>query len=158
MIAHCAVDAVQLADATIIGAGPAGMTAALYLARFCRSVVVVDAQQCRLATVPLSHNYPGFAQGIAGTDLLNALRGQLAPYPVRWLRGTAQAVQRIDDSFDVRCADGTHVRSKRLLLATGVRDIEPAAPHMRNALAGGALRYCPVCDGYEVRGRTVGRR
>jgi thioredoxin reductase (NADPH) len=143
------------ADVAIVGGGPAGMTAALYLARFRRSVVLVDAQQSRLAAVPLSHNYPGFPQGIAGADLLGALRAQLTPYPVAWLHDTAQAAQHTDDGFVVRCTSGT-VRSRRLLLATGVRDIAPRAPHMRDALARGALRYCPVCDGYEVRDRTVG--
>jgi len=148
--------ATLVADAAVIGGGPAGMTAALYLARFRRSVVLVDAQQSRLAAVPLSHNYPGFPEGIAGADLLGALRTQLAPYPVRWLHDTAQGAQRTDEGFAMRCASGASVRSKRLLLATGVRDIAPTAPHMRDALSRGALRYCPVCDGYEVRDRTVG--
>lgn len=143
-------------EALVIGGGPAGLTAALYLARFRRDVALVDGQQSRLGTVPLSHNYPGFAKGIAGTDLLVALTDQLAPYPVRRIWDDAVAVQRTDGGFVVHCAGGTTVRSQRLLLATGVADIAPTAPHMRDALAHGALRYCPVCDGYEVRNRMVG--
>lgn len=143
-------------EVLVVGGGPAGLTAALYLARFRRDVALIDGQQSRLATVPLSHNYPGFAKGIAGTELLVALADQLAPYPVRRICDDAVTVQRTDGGFVVHCAGGATVSGQRLLLATGVSDIAPAAPRMRDALAQGALRYCPVCDGYEVRDRTVG--
>src|SRR5688500_17444974 len=60
-------------DALIIGGGPAGLTCAIYLARYRRKVVVVDSGESRAALIPETHNYPGFADGIAGPRLLEAL-------------------------------------------------------------------------------------
>ena len=67
-----------LADCLVIGAGPAGMTAGLYLRRFHRAVTVVGGDDSRAALIPVSHNYPGFPDGIPGTALLERLRRQLA--------------------------------------------------------------------------------
>jgi thioredoxin reductase (NADPH) len=61
-------------DALVVGGGPAGLTAAIYLARYRRTVVVVDNKESRAALIPETHNYPGFAEGVAGPELLNALR------------------------------------------------------------------------------------
>ncbi len=143
-------------DVIVVGGGPAGTTGALYLARFARSAVLVDAGRSRASAIPLTHNYPGFAEGIEGPALLAAMRGQLAPYPVRRLQQTVVSVRRMDAGFAARCADGQELRGRMLLLATGVTDLAPSAPGMDEALRDGALRYCPVCDAYEVRGRAVG--
>ena len=59
-------------DCLIVGGGPAGLTAATYLARFRRNVVLVDAGQSRAALIPKTRNYPGFVDGISGPDLLKA--------------------------------------------------------------------------------------
>ncbi|MBW8884662.1 MAG: NAD(P)/FAD-dependent oxidoreductase, partial [Planctomycetia bacterium] len=61
-------------DALIIGGGPSGLTAAIYLARYRRRVLLIDSDQSRAALIPETHNYPGFADGIAGPALLDALR------------------------------------------------------------------------------------
>jgi glycine/D-amino acid oxidase-like deaminating enzyme len=61
-------------DTLVIGGGPAGLTAAVYLARFHRSVRVVDAGESRASLIPVSHNYPGFPDGIGGLELLERLR------------------------------------------------------------------------------------
>jgi thioredoxin reductase (NADPH) len=143
-------------DVVIVGGGAAGITAALYLARFRRSVVLLDANRSRLATIPWSHNYPGFAEGVSGASLHGSLKRQLRAYPVQWHSDDVGSVERTGDGFVVRCASGRTVAGRMLLLATGVKDIAPEAPHMLEALRQGALRYCPVCDGFEVIGRTVG--
>lgn len=143
-------------DALVVGGGPAGMTAALYLARFRRTVAVVDAGCSRLARIPLSHNYPGFPHGVAGAALHARLQQQLQPYPVDWCTDTVAAVSREGDGFSLQGAGGGRWRSRLLLLATGVSDIAPDAPHMAQALRQGLLRYCPVCDGHEVIDRAVG--
>jgi thioredoxin reductase (NADPH) len=145
-----------MSDVVIVGGGAAGMTAALYLARFRRAVVVIDADRSRLARIPLSHNYPGFAQGIAGGTLRESLRAQLDAYPVQWCQDEATSVEQTDEGFAVHCASGRAAHGRLLLLATGVTDVAPDAPHMAEALHQGLLRYCPVCDGYEVIDRTVG--
>ena len=67
-------------DCLIIGGGPAGLTAAIYLARYRRRVVVVDAGDSRAALIPESHNYPGF-RGIGGPALLAKLREQVGKIP-----------------------------------------------------------------------------
>ena len=142
-------------DVAIVGGGPGGLTAALYLARFRRTVALIDANQSRAAKIARSHNVPGFPEGIAGATLLASLRSQLAPYPVRTVMATVERVEREADGFRVRWGSGD-VRARLLLLATGVTDIAPAMPHLLEALRTGALRYCPVCDGYEVIDRAVG--
>ena len=66
----------------IIGGGPAGITAGIYLARYPLKVVIYDTFNSRAEKIPLSHNYPGFPQGISGPDLLNKMRRQLSSYKV----------------------------------------------------------------------------
>ena len=142
-------------DVAIIGGGPAGLTAAIYLARFRRSVLLIDASQSRISKIARSHNYPGFADGVAGTTLLASLRSQLARYPARTVAATVERVQRHAGGFTLHSSRGV-ARAKLLVLATGVTDIPPEMPHVLEALRTGALRYCPVCDGYEVSGQAVG--
>jgi thioredoxin reductase (NADPH) len=67
-------------DCLIIGGGPAGLTAAIYLARYRRRVIVLDAGKSRAAWIPTSHNYPGFEDGIGGPELLALLAGQADQY------------------------------------------------------------------------------
>src|SRR5687768_7199751 len=68
-------------DCLIVGAGPAGLTAAIYLARYRRKILLVDEGQSRAELIPESHNYPGF-RGISGANLLKNLRAQAAQYGV----------------------------------------------------------------------------
>jgi thioredoxin reductase (NADPH) len=81
-------------DCLIIGGGPAGLTAAIYLARYRRAAVLVDDRASRAALIPASHNYPGF-KGIAGPDLLARLREQALLYGAkltaskRWITASA---------------------------------------------------------------------
>src|SRR4051812_9039413 len=75
-------------DCLIIGGGPAGLTAAIYLARFRRRVLVVDSGTPRAAWIPTSHNIPFFAEGIAGPDILRRDRETAARYGVQVEPGT----------------------------------------------------------------------
>ena len=145
----------ERADVLVVGGGPAGLTAAIYLARFRRSVIVLDAVQSRVARIPRSHNYPGIVGGIAGSSLLESLRQQLDAYPVRRVNASVEHAWHDADGFGVRWPAGS-ARGELMLLATGVDDIAPAVPHVLESVRNGTLRYCPVCDGYEVIGREVG--
>ncbi len=155
-------------DVLVIGGGPAGLTAALYLARFRRSVVLVDAGDSRVARIPRSHNYPGFVDGIPGHSLLDTLRAQMQRYPIRTVRAAIERIERVVPAesasgpaegrgfFHAHWRGGGSVRAPFVLLATGVEDIPPPMPHVRQALEDGLLRYCPVCDAYEAVGQAIG--
>lgn len=141
-------------DCLVIGAGPAGLTAAIYLARFRRNFIVVDAGASRAALIPLSHNYPGFPEGIAGNDLLARLRAQAERYGTRIVPGIVDRLERSAEGFAATLGERI-VRARNVILATGVMDIEPALPNLKDAIHRGYVRHCPVCDGYEVIGRKV---
>ncbi|MCE3602829.1 NAD(P)/FAD-dependent oxidoreductase [Massilia sp. P8910] len=144
-----------LFDCVIIGGGPAGLTAAIYLARFRREIAIVDAGSSRLAMIPLSHNYPGFPQGVNGKDLLNRLRRQLDAHDVQLSSGTARRIEKRDDgTFLVELGD-TVIHTRTVLLATGSRDVPPHMPKLEQAIREGCVRYCPVCDGFEAIGKKV---
>ena len=142
-------------DAVVIGGGPAGLTGALYLARFRRSVLLLDDGRSRAARIPRSHNYPGFADGVPGAELVSTIRRQAQAHGVATAPHRVVSIVRQDAGFELGW-DGGGAFCRKLLLATGVSDVEPGIPHEPEALMRGVLRYCPVCDGYEVSGRAVG--
>lgn len=143
-----------IADCLIVGAGPAGLTAAIYLARFRRNVTLVDAGESRALLIPLSHNFPGFADGIPGRELLDRLGGHALRYGVVPIPATVESLQETTDGFTARVGE-REVHARRVLLATGVKDVEPEFPDARAALHNGLLRYCPICDAYEVIDREI---
>lgn len=142
-------------DCLIIGAGPAGLTAAIYLARYRRRVRVLDAGASRAALIPRSHNHPAFPQGIGGFELLERLRLQAARYHVSVEDVTVHELERCGEGFRARCDDGTE-HARTVLLATGALDREPPLPGLVDAIYQGLIRHCPICDGYEAIDRRVG--
>src|SRR5215217_6023257 len=90
-------------DALIIGGGPAGLTCAIYLARYRRKIVVVDSGESRAALIPETHNYPGFADGIAGSRLLGALAKQATTYGVDMVHDRVAALKKTPLGFAVEC-------------------------------------------------------
>src|SRR5579883_764349 len=141
-------------DCLIVGGGPAGLTAAIYLARYRRRIAVVDGGNSRAALIPVSHNYPGFANGISGSDLLKTLRSQMREFGVSIHSGHVTDLGRSDSGY-VATLDATRIRASRVLLATGIVDVTPDFPGLDRAISDGAIRYCPVCDGYDVLDRRV---
>ena len=145
-------------DCLIIGGGPAGLTAAIYLARFQRRFLVVDTGASRCSWIPISHNHAGFPDGIAGSDLIARMRVQAEQYGAEIIRGRVEQLERsAGGGFAAVLADGSRHEAKRVLLATGTEDVPPplALPERTQAVQHGRLRYCPICDAYEVRGRKV---
>src|ERR1700676_5735648 len=106
-------------DCLIVGGGPAGLTAAIYLARYRRKVVIFDNGESRAALIPESHNYPGFPHGISGLDLLRTLRQQAETYDIITIRARITALQREDVRF-VAMFNGYEVKARFVLLATGI--------------------------------------
>jgi thioredoxin reductase (NADPH) len=146
-------------DALVIGGGPAGLTAAIYLARFKRRVCVIDAGESRAACIPESHNIPFFGEGIPGNGILARIRAHAGQYGVSPLAATVTWLARDGAGLiaELRMSDGGHRRigARRVLLATGSRDVEPRLPDLADAVRRGLVRYCPVCDGFESRDQRI---
>lgn len=143
-------------DCVVVGGGPAGLTAAIYLARYRRSVTVVDRGGSRASLIPLSRNYAGFPEGISGEALLERMRAQARRSGATILSGEAREVERRDRDWRVE-GPGIDLLARSLLFATGVENVIPqgvANDVLARALAGGQLRYCPICDGLEAGGPT----
>jgi thioredoxin reductase (NADPH) len=142
-------------DAMIVGAGPGGLTAALYMARFRRRVLVIDGGESRAAWVPTTHNHPGFPDGISGEALLDLQRRHALRYGALIRPGTVEALSVEGDGFGV-IVDGERLNAPTVLLACGVEDNEPPLPGVARAVRQALLRICPICDGFEVTGQRVG--
>ena len=148
----------QQVDCLVIGGGPAGLTAALYLARFRLSVQVIDRGAGRAASIPLTRNYPGFPEGIAGRGLVRRIGEQAVRYGARIATGDVATVERLDGAFPFRCRTGNGlIEASAVILATGIQDVRPPIDERLHdaALAAGLFRYCPICEGLEVTGQRV---
>jgi thioredoxin reductase (NADPH) len=142
-------------ECAVIGAGPAGLTAAIYLARYRRRIAVFDAGRSRASLIPRSHNCPGFPDGVPGRELLERLRCQAERYGVHVTRAEVHELRRgASGSFEV-CLQDRSVTARTVLLATGIEDAQPDIENLRTAIRHGHVRLCPVCDGYEVIDRDV---
>ena len=141
-------------DCLVIGAGPAGLTAAVYLARYRRSLAVIDAGQSRAALIPRSHNCPGYPDGIKGTELLERLRAQGERYGVQVRKGVVEELQASGDGFAADAGNGK-IHARKVLIATGIVDKEPEMKGIREAIEEGAIRLCPICDAYDVIDRRL---
>jgi thioredoxin reductase (NADPH) len=143
-------------DVAVIGGGPAGLTAALYLGRYHLSVSIFDDATSRASEIPVSHNVPGFPEGISGRDLLVRMRKQAVQYGAGVTAETVTEIRKTSRGFVVSFAD-RRLEARAVLVATGVADRRPQIPAALHdaAVRAGKLRYCPVCDGYEVTGRAI---
>ncbi len=142
-------------DCLIVGGGPAGLTAALYLARFRRRVLLADSGESRALLIPRSHNYPGFSAGVSGKELLAALWDQAAHYGVTLLRERIERIARDGDAFTA-VSRSRRVTAARVLLATGIVDEKPDLPGLGADVAHGTIRFCPICDAYEAMDKRIG--
>jgi len=143
-------------DCVVVGGGPAGLTAAIYLARFHLDVRVIDAGNSRAATIPMTRNHAGFPDGIAGADLLDRMRTQARRYGAVLVQAEVTGLNVTAAGLQVAVGDEV-IAARSVLLATGVVNRRPPMPDdlHATALARGLLRYCPICDGYEVTDRRV---
>ena len=147
----------ELFDCLIVGAGPAGLTAAIYLARFHLKVELVDEGRSRAGWIACTRNVPGFPDGISGEELLDRMRAHAEKYGAAFTRNRVTRIDRIDGSFRVEWGEGAAL-ARTVLIATGVRNRRPDMDEAMHddALKRGLIRYCPICDGYEVTDKKIG--
>lgn len=141
-------------EVLIIGAGPAGLTAATYLGRFRRRTLVIDAGEPRACWIPLSHNMPGFPSGVSGADILKRMREQAEEFGAVIQAGRVETLTGAGDGFVARIG-GRSIPARAVLLATGVVDHHPDLPGVERAVQRSLVRICPICDGYEATDKAV---
>lgn len=142
-------------DSLIIGAGPAGLTAAIYLARYRRRIRVISAGASRAQLIPLTHNFPGFPDGVSGANLLQRLQAQASNYGVEIETGRIESLERGDGGGFAAATGEEVIRAATVVLATGVIDQYPDFDGLREATLSGLVRWCPICDGYEVMDQSI---
>jgi thioredoxin reductase (NADPH) len=144
-------------DCLIVGGGPAGLTAAIYLTRFHLAIKVVDAGKSRASLIPCTHNHAGYPDGISGKELIARMTAQAQRYGASIVTGRVTRLDRIENGFRAEWGEGSVV-ARTILLATGVTNRRPPMDEDLHdeALARGLIRYCPICDGYEVTDKAVG--
>lgn len=144
-------------DCLVIGAGPAGLTAAIYLSRFHLRLAVLDSGDSRAAMIPRTHNHAGYPGGIPGLALLARMRAQAAEFGVAVTAAHIDRLERSEGGFVAHDVSGIRRHARTVLLATGVVNNRPriASDVHDAALARGLLRYCPICDGFEMTDRRI---
>ena len=144
-------------DCLVIGGGPAGLTAAIYLTRFHLTSKVVDSGESRAKWIPNTHNHAGYPDGIAGTELLDRMREQAQKYGTSIVSGRVTRIDPVEGGFRAEWGSGSGT-ARTVLIATGVHNRRPPMDLELHdeALGRGLIRYCPICDGYEVTDKKVG--
>lgn len=141
-------------DAVIIGGGPAGLQAALTLGRMHRAVLLVDSGDYRNAPAREMHNFIS-RDGTSPAELRALARAELAAYDTVALHeGRAALIEPRDGGFVVELAEGDRTWTRRVVLATGVRDSLPDKPGLAD-LFGTVAVVCPYCHGHELTGQPV---
>ncbi|MGV3529036.1 MAG: NAD(P)/FAD-dependent oxidoreductase [Flavisolibacter sp.] len=145
----------DLQDCIIVGGGPAGLNAAIVLARCRRKILVFDSGTYRNRASHGMHNYLT-RDDIVPTDFIDICHAELKKYGVQIIRATVRnAKKNGDEFFRVQDDAGNTHHAKMLLVATGVEDNLPEIEGIRE-LYGKSVFHCPYCDGWEVRDRKLG--
>lgn len=147
----------EVLDCLVVGGGPAGLTASVYLARYRRTLRLVDDGASRVRWIPRTRNVLGFPDGITGTALLQRLREHAARYGIdacttRVLKLERDAAGVFEAELD---GEPSRLRARAVILCTGARDIPPAIEGLDQGLQCGQVRYCPICDGFETQHQRV---
>jgi thioredoxin reductase len=141
-------------DVVVVGGGAAGLSAALVLSRARRSVLVVDAGAPRNAPAAHMHGFLS-REGLPPNELLAAGRQEVAGYGGTVVADAVIDVERVGDGFELRLAGGSRGSARRLVVATGLRDVLPDVDGLQQRWARDVL-HCPYCHGWEVRDRRLG--
>ncbi|MDB5698254.1 MAG: hypothetical protein JWN69_1058 [Alphaproteobacteria bacterium] len=148
----------DLWDCIIVGAGPGGLSAALYMARFKRRILVIHDARARALRIPKTHNAPGFDEGVSGRELIDRMMRHAVLYGALVEEEHVSSAEASNGMFVLRSAEGREWQARTLIVATGIElnqitlpdDVHEAAIHAN------VLRYCPVCDAFEHAGKRIG--
>lgn len=141
----------------IIGSGPAGLTAAIYAARANLSPLLIEGWQSggQLTTTTEVENYPGFAKGIMGPELMKEMRAQAGRFGTEFLTGDVSAVSFNKNLPLILTIDGERtVEAKTAIIATGASAIPIGLPNEKR-LTGHGVSTCATCDGFFFRGKEL---
>jgi thioredoxin reductase len=141
-------------DVAIVGGGPAGLSASVFLARYLHSVVLIDSGDPRNWETRGINGFLG-RPGIKPAEIRALGREEARTYGVQLIDANVdRAVQQTDEEFVLTTSDDSELRARRVLLAIGLKDVWPDIPGLERAY-GETAHVCPDCDGYEVRDRKT---
>jgi len=143
----------EIYDCIIIGGGPAGATAAIYLARFNRKVLVLDKKQGRSSYPQINENYFGFPEGIHARQLRELGKKQAERFGAEFVFDDVENVSKKDDLFEIISKNGKYF-SKTLIIATGVKDEFPHFKGYEHCI-GISLFWCITCDGHRTIDKDI---
>lgn len=143
-------------NVVIIGSGPAGLTAAIYAARANLSPLLIEGWQSggQLTTTTEVENYPGFAKGIMGPELMKEMRAQAERFGTQFLTGEVTAVNLKGRPFTITVEDEQAIKAKTLIIATGASPITLGLPN-EGRLWGHGVSSCATCDGFFFKGKEL---
>lgn len=151
--AHVPADIQTTREVIVVGGGLAGLSAAIYLARALRDVLIVDAGESLALWEPEIQNYLGFPDGISGRELLERSRAQAKKFGAESVSDEIVEASRTDHFFRLRGREKEY-RSRKLLLATGVYHLPPKIPEADPCI-GKSMFFCKDCDGYRIQDKRV---
>ena len=141
-------------DVVIVGAGPAGLTAAIYASRANLSVLIIEAgvNGGKLSKTYEIENYPGI-KSISGLELANQLTEHGQQFGAKLIAGEVRSIEE-GEILKVKLADGTIYEAKAVIIATGTKERTLDLPHA-DEFTGRGISYCAVCDGFFYRKKQI---
>lgn len=142
-------------DVIIIGGSYAGLSAAMALGRALRKVLIIDGGEPCNQQTPHSHNFLT-RDGETPAQISSIAKEQVLAYStVTWMNGFAQFISKKDSDFEVFTLSGGTFQAKKIILATGIKDLFPEVKGLKQSW-GISVIHCPYCHGYEVRNQKTG--
>jgi thioredoxin reductase (NADPH) len=147
---------VAIEKVAILGTGPAGLTAAIYAARANLNPVCIEGMQPggQLTITSDVENYPGFANGVMGPELMQQFRAQAERFGTRFVQGDVVSTNLKSKPIEIKTADGRTIQTQTLIIATGASAKWLGLPHEKK-LMGKGVSACATCDGFFFRNQDV---